>query len=304
MTTPTSATNNVTLYALTAVVGVVALVVIKKLLGGSKRPKALDTERYIAFALRERIVVSHDTRIFRFALEHPEQVLGLPIGQHMALKVHLNGKDVVRMYTPISSDEDLGRFDLMVKVYFAGVHPKFPDGGVMSQHLEKMKIGETIDVQGPKGRFEYLGKGQYQVKVGKEWKPRSVRRIGMIAGGTGITPMLQVVRAILKDKSDTTQVSLLFANQTEADILLRQELEECAKDKRFQLWYTLDRPEEGWKYSKGFIDLDMVTQRLPKPDGGETEAIVLMCGPPPMIQFACKPNLEKAGFTADQMFTF
>jgi ferredoxin-NADP reductase len=42
-----------------------------------------------------------------------------------------------------------------------------------------------------------------------------VRRLGMIAGGTGLTPMLQIVKRVLKRKDDTTQLSLVFANQTE-----------------------------------------------------------------------------------------
>ena len=62
---------------------------------------------------------------------------------------------------------------------------------------------------------------------------------------TGITPMLQIIKAILKDPSDTTRVSLLFANQSENDILVREELEEMAeKHDQFSLWYTLDRPPE------------------------------------------------------------
>ena len=52
----------------------------------------------------------------------------------------------------------------------------------------------------------------------------------MIAGGTGITPMLQLIRAILKDPRDKTKMWLVFANQTENDILLRTELEEVASN--------------------------------------------------------------------------
>ena len=62
----------------------------------------------------------------------------------------------------------------------------------------------------------------------------------------GITPMLQIIKAVLKDTEDTTNVSLLFANQTEEDILLRSELEWLAKhNKNFSLWYTVDRSTEG-----------------------------------------------------------
>ena len=59
--------------------------------------------------------------------------------------------------------------------------------------------------------------------------------------------MLQIIKAVLKDEDDHTKVSLLFANQTEDDILVRSELEWLAKQHHhnFKLWYTLDRPPEG-----------------------------------------------------------
>lgn len=66
-------------------------------------------------------------------------------------------------------------------------------------------------------------------------------------GGTGITPMLQLIRQITRDPKDQTKLSLLFANQTEEDILLRDELEEVAKNypDQVKIWYTVDRPTEG-----------------------------------------------------------
>ena len=69
----------------------------------------------------------------------------------------------------------------------------------------------------------------------------------MFPGGTGITPMLQLVRDVFRNPSDKTELALLFANQTEDDILLREELEEVQKQNpdRFKLWYTVDRPNDG-----------------------------------------------------------
>lgn len=69
----------------------------------------------------------------------------------------------------------------------------------------------------------------------------------VILGGTGITPMLQLIRQITRDPKDDTKLSLLFANQTEEDILLRDELEEVVKNHSDQVkvWYTVDRPTEG-----------------------------------------------------------
>ena len=75
----------------------------------------------------------------------------------------------------------------------------------------------------------------------------------MIAGGSGITPMLQIV---FKNENEQTTVKLLFANRTEADILLREEIEDFKRQfpGRFSFMYTVDRPGEGWQYESGFIN--------------------------------------------------
>lgn len=59
--------------------------------------------------------------------------------------------------------------------------------------------------------------------------------------------MLQIIKAVFKDSQDSTCLSLLYANQTEDDILCREELEKVEKENpdRFKLWYTLDRPPKG-----------------------------------------------------------
>jgi NAD(P)H-flavin reductase len=141
-------------------------------------------------------IVSHDTRIFRFELPSPEHVLGLPVGKHLMISTRLNGKLESRAYTPVSSDDEVGYFDLLVKVYFKNVHPKFPEGGKITQYLESLNIGDSIDVLGPKGSITYMGTGQLRVedKMNKKNPPqiRNASVLGMIAGGSGITPMLQV----------------------------------------------------------------------------------------------------------------
>lgn len=120
-------------------VAAVEYVLLQKLKG----PRTLqDPEAKYPLKLIERREVSHDTRVFRFALPTEKHVLGLPVGQHLYLSARVDGKLVVRPYTPISSDDDLGYVEFMIKVYFRNVHPKFPEGGKMSQHLESLKIGE------------------------------------------------------------------------------------------------------------------------------------------------------------------
>ncbi|XP_063785224.1 NADH-cytochrome b5 reductase 3 [Pseudophryne corroboree] len=260
----------------------------------------------IKYPLRliDKEVISHDTRRFRFALPSPKHILGLPIGQHIYLSARIDGNLVVRPYTPVSSDDDKGYVDLVVKIYFKGVHPKFPDGGKMSQYLEGLKIDETIDFRGPSGLLTYDGKGVFKIRPDKKSPAveQKVTKLGMIAGGTGITPMLQLIRAIMKDKDDKTVCYLIFANQTEQDILLRSELEEVeANNTRFKLWYTLDRAPEKWDYSQGFVNEDMIKSFLPPPGD---DVLILMCGPPPMIQYAINPSLDKLGYHQQRRFAY
>lgn len=68
--------------------------------------------------------------------------------------------------------------------------------------------------------------------------------------------MLQLIRQITKDSKDDTKLSLLFANQTEKDILLRDELERLAKQHadQFRVWYTVDVATEGRKFHSIFIN--------------------------------------------------
>ena len=109
-------------------------------------------------SLSEVIDLSHDTRLYRFALPYGSMALGLPTGKHIKLFApagrlvgasvagEWNGRadpeaskgEIERKYTPTSSDLDLGILDLVVKVYRGGVKfadggVRFPDGGKMSQ---------------------------------------------------------------------------------------------------------------------------------------------------------------------------
>lgn len=280
---------------------------IFRLLFAKRRPAITLQDPNIKYALRlvDKEIVSHDTRKFRFALPSPDHVLGLPIGQHIYLSARIDGKLVVRPYTPVSSDDDKGYVDLVVKIYFKDVHPKFPEGGKMSQYLESLRISDTIDFRGPSGLLVYKGKGVFAVQPEKKApaETKTAKHLGMIAGGTGITPMLQIITAVMKDPADKTVCHLLFANQTEKDILLRPELEEIQVNNpdRFKLWFTVDRPPANWEYSQGFINEDMIREHLPPPSD---DTLVLMCGPPPMIQFACNPNLDKVGHSESRRFTF
>ncbi|XP_062404121.1 NADH-cytochrome b5 reductase 2 [Sardina pilchardus] len=276
--------------------------------GGKSSPRTLlDATIKYPLPLTEKEDISHDTKRLRFGLPSPSHVLGLPVGQHVYLSAKVNGSLVIRAYTPVSSDEDQGFVDLVVKVYHKNTHPNYPDGGKMSQYLNDMGIGDTMDFRGPNGLLVYKGHGTFSIRPDKksEAKIRKFKHVGMIAGGTGITPMLQLIRCITSNPTDNTKCSLLFANQTEKDILLREELDkiqtEALYPEQFKLWYTLDKPPQGWAYSSGFVSAEMIKDHLPAP---ADDVLIVMCGPPPMIQYACLPNLAKLGHKTDNTFAY
>ena len=198
------------------------------------------------FVLKEKTIVSHNVAIYRFALPRPTDILGLPIGQHISLAATIPGqaKEVVRSYTPISSDEEAGYFDLIIKSY--------PQGNI-SKHMAGLQIGQTMKVRGPKGAMVYT--------------PNMVRHVGMIAGGTGIAPMLQIIKAIIRGRprnggNDKTEIDLIFANVNHEDILLKEELDNLVKeDEGFRVHYVLNNPPEKWEGGVGFVTADMIKVR-------------------------------------------
>ncbi|XP_077178002.1 NADH-cytochrome b5 reductase 2 isoform X3 [Paroedura picta] len=294
------------LIALLVGAAFILLIFFKVIIPQMSNPVTLqDPNLKYPLRLIEKEEISHDTKRFRFGLPSSEHILGLPVGQHVYLSAKVAGNLVIRAYTPVSSDEVKGYVDLIIKVYYKNTNPKFPEGGKMTQHLNSMEIGDTIDFRGPNGLLVYNGSGKFTIKQDKksEGKTKFAKCLGMIAGGTGITPMLQLIRHITKDPKDNTKCYLLFANQTEEDILLRPELEEVAANHpdQFKFWYTLDRPPQGWNYSSGFVTADMIKDHLPAPGN---DVLILMCGPPPMIQFACQPNLEKLGYAKESTFAY
>jgi len=104
----------------------------------------------------------------------------------------------------------------------------------------------------------------------------------MIAGGTGLTPMLQIIRAALKDPKDKTKLSLIYANVNNEDILLKEDLEKLldTSNGRLKVYYVLNNPPTSWKGGVGFVTKDHIAEHLPAANG---RSKILMCGPPPMI---------------------
>jgi cytochrome-b5 reductase len=211
---------------------------------------------------------THDTKTFRFELPADATLDMLP-GDFLYIHATINGKQIKRPYTPSSLPGSTGFFHLTVKRY---------DTGVVSKYLHDRQIGETVFMSGP--------------NPGGHWTDGMATRVGFIAGGTGITPMISIIRWILT-KNIGAELFLLFANKTESDIIFRQEWEQHARDyPNFHCHHVLEQPPPGWSGGTGRITPETLRQYLPPPS---SDTCTFLCGPPPMVD-ALESTLKELGY--------
>jgi len=177
---------------------------------------------------------------------------------------------IIRSYTPVSETSQRGYVDVLVKVYFDTKERK---GGKMTKAMDALPIGHTIDFKGPIGKFEYKGRGTCTVNGGE----RKVTQFIMISGGSGITPIYQVLRAVMQDKEDETKCVVFDGNRLVEDILCKEDLDRFAisHEEKCKLLYTLTQAPEDWTGLRGRISAPLLREHAPKQD----DTIVLICGP-------------------------
>lgn len=250
------------------------------------RRRSIDPIKWNELELIDKTVVSKNSAIYRFKLFHEDEVLDIPTGHHVACCFDVDGKDEIRYYSPISNRFDTGFFDILVKSY--------PHGKV-SKKFAMAKEGKTMMFRGPVGRLQYT--------------TNMAKHIGLIAGGSGITPILQVITRVITTPEDTTKLTLLYGNETENDILLRSELDEIArKYPDFTVHYTLTHPPSGWEGETGYVTEAMFKKYMPEP---LAENRLFICGPPEMkkslIETSSNVGWERTTMKSaptDQVFCF
>ncbi|CAG8623151.1 14316_t:CDS:2, partial [Dentiscutata erythropus] len=189
-------------------------------------------------------------------------------GNYVELFAKVKGQMVTRKYCPLE-----GKFSKSFSIYV-----KIYPNGLLSRHLNKQLLGYEILVRGP---FDvklspYTRILPFAVK-GSLLNPNGLdgcwNELYMIAGGTGVTPMLQLIKYHLEQSSKQInevdhykRMNLLYANDTVEDIIDGILLEDLALTSRGQLTvtYCLSNPPEEWKGLSGIIDLNLLSEWLTK----------------------------------------
>jgi len=250
---------------------------------------------FTSVPLLERTQVSPTSSVLRFGLPDETKPLNLSTCACILAGAEIDGENVVRPYTPISTNAQVGSFDLLVKNY--GKEAK------MSRHMcEVIKPGETI-------QFKHI---EFNVKT---QAPFPDDEILMLVGGTGVTPMIQALHAVLGSDSDKPKVTMMYGSRESKDILGKELLDKWAKEHpdQFKLFHILSHePEDSeWTGKRGYIDKDLIASNFPGPEAKNTR--IFVCGPPPMYDAFCGPRDNKdevtgilgdMGYNPEQVYKF
>jgi ring-1,2-phenylacetyl-CoA epoxidase subunit PaaE len=195
-------------------------------------------------------------------------------GQHLTLRADIGGEEVRRNYSLCTAPADQ---DLMVTV-------KRIAGGVFSNWVgDKLKAGDTIDVMTPHGSFT------------TDFNPKAKHRYVGFAGGSGITPVISLIRTALSIEPDS-RFTLFYGNRDANSIIFLEELA-ALKDRylgRFELYHFLSDEEGDVDLFNGMLDratCDEAIEHLVD-NPGDIDAWFI-CGPGPMMDAAEAALLDK-----------
>lgn len=205
-------------------------------------------------------------------------------GQFLTVLLDIDGKKVRRAYS-MSSTPTLDSH--------VGITVKRVEGGLVSNYLnDKVKKGDSIEVMKPLGNFTL------------ETDKGNKRNIVLIGGGSGITPLMSILKSVLYFEPESA-VSLIYANSNEDSIIFKAKLEEL-KDKfgdRLNIVHILSKPKQMHNGYSGRLDDAMmanICNLLPKVEGIDTEYFI--CGPEGMMD-AAKAGLKLAKVPKSRIYT-
>ncbi|KAK6727049.1 hypothetical protein RB195_005008 [Necator americanus] len=245
--------------------------------------------------IEEKRAVSHDTRLFTLRL--PEGVFfPVGVGRHVSFKIKKGASKLYRQYTPVnfgSLPEDTvdNHYTARVScsqpskvIFIIKIYPQ----GICTPCLEKMELGDLIEISEPIGSTDLL-----------TWTDPETELL-MLAAGTGLTPMINMLNVRLRGLSDqgssTCNTRLLMFNKTEQDIVDDDWMPMRWNDTRVKTEHILSEPSANWTGKTGRISADM----LPS---GNNSLRVLICGPDGFVQSAAK-LLNDGGHRSENIHIF
>jgi ferredoxin-NADP reductase/cytochrome c2 len=202
---------------------------------------------------------TRDARTLRFLVPEGDRFWARP-GQFITFNFLIDGKKVVRSYSICSSPTQTGYIEIT---------PKRVENGSVSVFLnEKAQLGLTVEAKGPSGQFYF--------------DEAVDRKIALIAAGSGITPMISILRYI-DDRCLATNVSLLYSARTSKDIIFEKELQRLKERlDNFKYAVTLTKPDGDWQGARGRLNRALIEANV----NDLSATTFFLCGPKDFMESA------------------
>jgi ring-1,2-phenylacetyl-CoA epoxidase subunit PaaE len=231
----------------------------------AKKEETHSGPKYYELTVKEIVEETKDA--ISIVFNHPaEGKIQYKSGQFLTLIAPVQGKDVRRAYSLCTSpfvDQDLA------------VTVKRVDNGLLSNWLpDNLKAGGKLKVMEPMGQFT------------TEFSKTNKRHIIMFAGGSGITPIMSIIKSILSEEPDSI-CSLIYCNRDIDSIIFKNELDklQTIDEGRLHVIHILDNAPMNWQGYSGLLNHDMLGKLLERiPDWGIDKTTYLMCGPEGMMK--------------------
>lgn len=213
-----------------------------------------------------------DATTLRFAVHGERKLDALP-GQFLSFSFLFDGRKETRCYSICSSPARSGYIEIT---------PKRVANGCVSAYLnDRLSIGMTVEATGPFGQFFLTPED---------------KKVVLLAAGSGITPMMAMLRHI-DDLCLDTQATLLYCVRTRDDIMFRQEFEHLSERvKNFRYDVLLSQPDPNWAGARGHISREFISKNV----SDFESPVFFLCGPPPFME-AAKRVLADLGVTTERI---
>jgi ring-1,2-phenylacetyl-CoA epoxidase subunit PaaE len=215
--------------------------------------------------------------------EHPEKkTVPYKAGQFLTLILPVDGKEIRRSYSLSSCPQEAPRLAVTVKRV---------EGGLVSNYLvEKLRVGQEVKVMEPLGNFCLT------------CTPTNKRQVLLFGAGSGITPLMSILKAVLTEEPGST-VTLLYGNRNERAVIFKEQLQQLRAKypDRLQVEYIYSQPDHACEH-RGRMNQSLILKildrlQLTRPQN----AVYFMCGPEGMMQ-EVRHALEVLHVPAEKIF--
>lgn len=186
-------------------------------------------------------------------------------GQYLTFKLNVNGEELRRSYSICSSPVEGSELRVGIK--------KVKDGRVSGFMNDQLKVGDSMEVMVPMGNFY------------TEMNPSNKKNYVLFAGGSGITPMLSILKTVLIKEPQST-LTLFYGNNDESSVMFKKQIDSLATQNgdRLKVYHVLNSASLFYpRLLKGLMTKDKCIDLIKTHVNKNTDNEYFVCGPGPMM---------------------